>query len=63
MKQTILEKFDSKLADERIKKNVDYSYTYKYNELHIICHEAYNKSIIEMAERLGIKIATIHLYH
>lgn len=52
-----------KLRDEqRIKLGVDYTYTYKYGELHILCHAVYRETIEKYAADHNLPITTIHTY-
>ena len=52
----------NELYNERIKLNVDWAYTRKYNEVHILCHSVYVKHIKEVAEKLKINIKEFHTY-
>lgn len=46
----------------RIKMNCDYSYTHKYNKVHVLCQEVYEESICEVFAKHGVEIATIQTY-
>ncbi len=48
--------------EHRLKLNVDYSYTIKYEELRILCAEVFKEAITEYADRFGIKIVSFHTY-
>lgn len=58
-----MEDFINELRDEfRLKLNVDYAMTRKYDELHILCDMVYAETINEVAEKRGIKIDSLHTY-
>lgn len=46
----------------RIKMNCDYSYTHKYNKVHVLCQEVYEDSICKVFAKHGVEIATIQTY-
>jgi hypothetical protein len=57
------EEFTNHLREEfRLKLNVDYSYTKKYNELHILCNKVYADTIREEAFKFSIPITCFHCY-
>ncbi len=51
-----------RLRDCRVKLNCDYSYTYKYNELHILSHYLFEDTIREVAADIGLPIKQILTY-
>lgn len=58
-----MERFFLHLRNEfRLKLNVDYSYTYKYNKLYIMCDEVFRERIEEEAGKFGVKIEKILTY-
>jgi hypothetical protein len=62
-KKMKLEEFWLKLRnDHRLKLNCDFSYTFKYNELHILCSKHFKDEIEEQAIKFGILINSFHAY-
>lgn len=57
-----LNKMKDFLAEKRIKHNVDYAFTYKYGEVHVLCHEVWEEEIREAANSFGINIKQFHTY-
>lgn len=58
-----LEQFWEMLRNDfRLKLNVDYSYTFKYNELHILASKYFKDEIEEQAVKHNIQITSIHVY-
>ncbi len=57
-----MDEFESALREQRVKKGVDYAYTYKYGKLHILCDEVWVDLIREAAELLGIVVGSWHTY-
>ncbi len=52
----------NELADNRIKCGVDYALTYKYDQLHVLCHRVWVETITEAATRHGLTITAWHTY-
>ncbi len=46
----------------RLKYGCDYSWTYKYGELHLLCGDIFLDTIVVQAGVLGIRFATTHVY-
>lgn len=58
-----LEKLVEVLRDNhRIKIGIDYAYTIKYNELHIVCDKYYIRCIQDEADNCGVTIKNIFGY-
>lgn len=56
-------KFVYALREEhRVKLHVDYTYTYKHQELRILCHHVWKDLIIEYAKKHGVTILDIYTY-
>lgn len=59
----VISQFHDKLRNEyRIKQGTDYSLTYKYSELHLLCGDVYRDTIMEVAAEFGLAFKTTHTY-
>lgn len=54
--------FEALREEQRLKLNVDYACTCKFSILRILCPEVFKETILEYADRFGIKITSIHTY-
>lgn len=61
---SILAVLERVLRDQhRIKVNVDYAITHKYNQYHLLCNTVWVDAISTEADRLGIHhFSTVHTY-
>lgn len=58
-----MQKFWEHLRNEfRLKLNVDYSYTFKYGELRILCGIHFKETIAEEAAKCGVAIHQFFTY-
>lgn len=58
-----IKEFTDHLRNEfSLKENTDYAYTYKYNNLHILCNEVWIPTIQEEAKKFNIEITRFHTY-
>lgn len=48
--------------DFRLKLNLDWSYTFKYDKLHVLCDAVYQERIQEEADKFGITVAGFLTY-
>lgn len=46
----------------RIKQNVDYSFTYKYGQLHVLCQEVYADAIREACAKYSFQVTSLQTY-
>lgn len=58
-----IDRLDSNLGDERIKRGVDYALVVKYGEVHVLSHEVFKERIIEEAAKLNLTLHSFHTYH
>lgn len=56
------EKMMRLLSGFGINLGVDYTFTFKYADYHLLCHELFEPRILDVAKAQGITFKTIHTH-
>lgn len=48
--------------EHRLKQNIDYAFTYKYEQLHVVCQEVYEDLIREACAKHSFQVISLHTY-
>jgi len=60
--ETVL-RFENALREEwRLKRNVDYAFTYKYGNIHLLCCDVFKETICEEAKKHGFTFDSVATY-
>lgn len=57
-----LQQFVDALRERRVKKGVDYCYTFKYGQVRVLCHDVFADAVREVARECGIDLVSIQTY-
>ena len=50
------------LAHIRLKRGVDYAYTVKYGQVHVVCDAIWEQPVRRVFDQHGVQINTLHTY-
>ena len=50
------------LRERRVKLGVDYAYTTKYGQIHVLCCDVFKDAVVETAKLCGLDLTSINTY-